>query len=115
LDLAEIASLYTGTPYLFGGRSMWGIDCAGLVQNALIAKGYTDIPRDTCDQEDSFGKPVDKKDIQRNDIVYFKGHVGIMINKTNIINATARHMSTLVEKLSVLEKDYDGITHITRI
>jgi len=92
LDLADIASLYIGTPYLFGGRSMWGIDCAGLVQNALIAKGYTDIP-----------------------IVYFKGHVGIMLNKTNILNATARHMTTVVEKLSVLEKDYDGITHIIRV
>lgn len=114
-DLADIAEIYIGAPYLYGGRSMWGIDCSGLIQNALLAKGYEDISRDACDQEDTFGKPVKKADIKRNDIVYFNGHVGIMIDDKNILNATARHMTTLVEKLEVLEKDYDGITHIARI
>lgn len=114
-DLVDIAEIYLGTPYLFGGRSAWGIDCAGLVQNALLAKGYEDIPRDTCDQEDAFGKPVKKSDLKRNDIVYFKGHVGIMIDDKNVLNATARHMTTLIEKLEILEDSYDGITHIARV
>jgi cell wall-associated NlpC family hydrolase len=114
-DLADIASLYIGTPYRFGGRSMFGIDCSGLIQNCLIAKSFSDIPRDTKDQEDSFGKPVKKQDLQRNDIVFFKGHVGIMLNKTKIINATERHMITLIEDLKDLEKIYKGITHIARV
>lgn len=114
-DLASIAGIYLGTPYLYGGRSVWGIDCSGLIQNTLMAKGYEDIPRDACDQEDNFGKPVKKTDIKRNDIVYFKGHVGIMIDDKNILNATARHMTTLIEELDTLEESYDGITHITRV
>ncbi len=114
-DLASIAEIYLGTPYLYGGRSIWGIDCSGLIQNALLANGYEDIPRDARDQEDYFGKPVKKTDIKRNDIVYFKGHVGIMIDDKNILNATARHMTTLIEELDILVDAYDGITHITRV
>ncbi len=114
-DLADVAMLYHGTPYRFGGRSVFGIDCSGLVQNCLMALGHDNIPRDSKDQEDNFGKPVSKDDLQRNDIVFFKGHVGIMVNKTQIINATARHMNTVIEELDDLEKIYNGITHIARI
>lgn len=114
-DLADFALLYLGTPYRYGGRSIFGIDCSGLVQNSLIAKGFSDIARDTKDQEDSFGKPVSKDDVQRNDIVFFKDHVGIMADEKQIINATVRHMSTVIENLADLEKIYGGITHIARV
>lgn len=114
-DLADLASLYLGTPYRFGGRSVFGIDCSGLIQNILLANGHTDIARDSKDQEDSFGKPVKKVDLQRNDIVFFKGHVGIMLDNEKILNSTERHMCTIVENINDLEKIYDGITHIARI
>lgn len=114
-DLAQTATLYLGTPYIYGGRSSFGIDCSGLVQQAVMACGYDCPPRDACDQEDSFGKPISHDDIQRNDVVYFKGHVGIMMDDTYILNATARHMTTVIEKLSDLEDAYDGITHIARL
>lgn len=114
-DLAQTATLYLGTPYIYGGRSSFGIDCSGLTQLAVHACGYDCPPRDACDQEDSFGKPVSRADIQRNDVVYFKGHVGIMMDDSYIINATARHMSTVIEKLSDVENTYDGITHIARL
>lgn len=114
-DLAAIAMLYLGTPYRFGGRSVFGIDCSGLVQNCLMALGHENIPRDSKDQQDSFGKPVTKDDLKRNDVVFFKGHVGIMMNEKQIINATARHMNTVIEELDELEKIYNGITHSARV
>lgn len=114
-DLAQTASLFLNTPYLLGGRSSFGIDCSGLVQQCIIAQGHPCPPRDTRDQEGHIGKPVERKDIKRNDIVYYKGHVGIMMDEDYIINATARHMETVIEKLDDLEKIYDGITHICRL
>ena len=114
-DLAQTATLFLGTPYLYGGRSRFGIDCSGLVQQTLMACGHPCPPRDTQDQQTSIGKSVDKKELQRNDIVFFKGHVGIMMDDKYVLNATARHMSTVIEDIENLEKAYDGITHIARL
>ncbi len=115
-DIADTAMQFLGTPYLYGGRSSFGIDCAALVQLCIYASGYDCPPRDSCDQEDSFGAPVLRDNIQRNDVVYFKGHVGIMVDDKNLLNATARHMTTLIEPLEDVEAAYDGgITHIARL
>lgn len=114
-DLAQTATLYLNTPYIYGGRSSLGIDCAGLVQQVMVACGHPCPLRDSKDQEASFGKKIEKEAIQRNDIVYFKGHVGIMMDEKYILNATARHMTTVIEELEILEKAYGGITHIARI
>ena len=114
-DMAQTATIYLGTPYIYGGRSSFGIDCAGLVQNVVVAHGHSCPPRDTKLQEGAFGEKIERKDVQRNDIVYFKGHVGIMIDDKYIINATARHMSTVIEELDIVEKEYEGITHIARL
>ncbi len=115
-ELAEIGSFFLNTPYLFGGRTCLGIDCAALVQLSMMKQGHKCPPRDTKDQVNNIGKSVEKSDLKRNDIVYFKGHVGIMVDDKHILNATARHMKTIIEPLSVLEKDYkDGITYIARL
>ncbi|NCO03061.1 MAG: C40 family peptidase [Alphaproteobacteria bacterium] len=114
-DLADIALQYYGTPYLFAGRSYLGIDCSGLVQMAVMGLGHPCPPRDTKDQFDTIGIPAARDDLKRNDIVYFNGHVGIMVDETNILNATARFMSVVIEPLSNLETAYKGITSIRRI
>jgi len=114
-DLAQTATLFLNTPYIFGGRSSLGVDCAGLVQQTIVACGHPCPLRDSKDQEGSFGEKIDRANIQRNDIVYFKGHVGIMVDEKYILNATARHMTTVIEELEILEKDYNGITHIARL
>lgn len=113
-DLADIALQFYGTPYLFAGRSKFGIDCSGLVQLSIMGLGFNCPARDTKDQQNTIGQSVTRDDIKRNDIVYFKGHVGIMIDDTNILNATARYMNTVIEPLEDLEKAYKGITDIRR-
>lgn len=115
-DLVDTASLYLRTPYLYGGRSVFGIDCSGLIQKTLVAQGYDCPPRDSEKQAGAFGKKIkDVKDLKRNDIVYFDGHVGIMTDDKNILNATRRHMMVVIEPLTDLKKFYGDITYIARL
>lgn len=104
-DIVKTALMFTGCPYLYGGRAATGIDCSGLVQLALQRNGI-ECPRDTDQQMPVIGHPVSTRDIQRGDIVYFPGHVGIMVSKSSIFNASARHMQAVIEPLSVLKDAY---------
>lgn len=96
-DFVESALLFDGAPYIWGGRSVSGIDCSGLVQVALMAAGHKP-QRDTGQQIETLGNATDT--ITRGALVYFEGHVGIMIDGSNILNATARVMRTHIEPLS---------------
>ena len=110
----DIALKFLGTPYLFGGRSSMGIDCAGLVQISLLRHGYQCM-RDSKDQEKTLGKTISRDEITKGDYVFFKGHVGIMIDKETVLNATARTMDTRIEPLDILIEFYGGITKFKRI
>lgn len=115
-DIAQTATLFLGTPYLYAGRSSFGIDCSGLVQICLLAHGHDCPPRDSSDQHGAFGNKVKPEDgLKRNDIVYFDGHVGIMMDDKFILNATARHMSTVIEDIENLKKSYGDITCVNRL
>ena len=113
-DIVETAKMFLGTPYLWGGRTSIGLDCSALVQLSLLNAGIS-CPRDSKDQVQSAGQEVSQDDIQKGDLVFFEGHVGIMINDKEIINATARHMSVLIEDLDVVSKAYNGITAVRRV
>lgn len=112
-DYVETALMFLGCPYLYGGRSAQGLDCSALVQLSLMRSGIP-CPRDS-DQQESAGEPADRNTLTRGDLVFFKGHVGIMLDDKNILNATARSMDVRIEKLDSLEKIYGGITAIRRI
>lgn len=104
-DIVETAMMFSGTPYIYGGRSARGIDCSGLVQIALQRNGVF-CPRDADQQQDQIGKPVRLANIRRGDIVYFPGHVGIMVDDKNILNATVREMKVLIEPFEDMWKNY---------
>lgn len=108
-DFVDTALRFMGRPYLWGGKTAAGIDCSGLVQLCLQASGYHACTRDTKDQITQIGEEISSaSDLQRGDLVYFKHHVGIMINETEILNATSRTMDVRIEQLSDLEKIYEG-------
>ena len=114
LDLAKIKSSkfnhidlskqYLDTPYLWGGRDSMGIDCSGLVQN-LHQINNRPFPRDTDMQELFVTNEVKyEKDLKAGDLVFWKGHVAMMIDNSNIIHANAFHMKTAIEPLSTAKK-----------
>ena len=57
MDFVAVAERFVGSPYLWGGKTSFGLDCSGLVQIALAACGIS-CPRDSDMQEKAVGEPV---------------------------------------------------------
>ena len=75
-----------------------GLDCSGLVQQALLSCGVA-FPRDT-DQQLAMGHLVEATALQRGDLVFWRGHVGVMVDTTTLLHANAHHMMTAQEPLA---------------
>lgn len=101
-DFVAVARRFVGSPYLWGGRESAGIDCSGLVQVALQATGVYPL-RDSDMQEQTLGLPVEPDagftNLERGDLVFWKGHVGIMSSPDLLLHASARDMHVEVEPL----------------
>lgn len=108
-DHAAVAERFLGAPYLWGGRESVGLDCSGLVQQALFACGRA-CPRDT-DQQEMLGRAIERADFARGDLVFWKGHVAIGLDGTRIIHANGHHMCVAVEPLEAAIERISGAGH----
>ncbi len=99
-DYVAVAERFIGVPYLWGGRSARGIDCSGLVQIAMIACGVP-ASRDSDMQASDLGLPLGSKTaLRRGDLVFWKGHVGIMRDSVTLLHANGHHMAVAAEPLA---------------
>ena len=97
---ADLAEALIGTPYCWGGRSGNALDCSGLVQLVFGLKGQRP-PRDADMQQAGFGDALPEGEpLQRGDLVFFPGHVGIMADGERLIHANAAAMAVSAEPVS---------------
>ncbi len=112
-DPAAVAQRFTGTPYHWGGNSGFGIDCSGLVQAACLACGVA-CPGDSDQQEARLGQPLPGgTQPERNDLLFWKGHVALVVSDSALIHANAHHMAVTCEDIDTalarIEKQGDGL------
>jgi gamma-D-glutamyl-L-lysine dipeptidyl-peptidase len=111
----EIAQKFLNTPYLWGGKSISGIDCSGLVQTVLRLKSIN-IPRDAFQQQE-MGDDVEFGNIKTDDIAFFSNndgkiiHVGILNQHGKIIHASGRVRIDKLTQEGIWNEDFEKLTH----
>ena len=85
-NLFKNIELFKNTKYLWGGKSYKGIDCSALVQ-VFFNHNNKYCPRDSKDQERYFKKKVKLKNVRKNDMIFWKGHVAVVLSKNKLIHA----------------------------
>jgi len=122
-DFVAIAERFLHTPYLWGGKTSIGLDCSALVQMALMATGVV-APRDSDMQEMALGVPVafdeSLSGLRRGDLVFWKGHVGILRDAETFIHANGHHMAVATESLRsardrIRDKSFGPMTSVRRL
>lgn len=102
-DYVAIAARFLETPYLWGGRSGFGIDCSGLVQLSLQMTGRG-APRDSDMQAASLGAVISRDELRRGDLVFWKGHAGIMEDERTLLHANGHTMTVAREDFEAAVK-----------
>jgi cell wall-associated NlpC family hydrolase len=119
-DFVAVAERFVGAPYVWGGKTAMGLDCSGLIQTALQAIGKA-APRDTDMMERSLGERALEASapLQRGDLIFWKGHMGVMLDESRLLHANAFHMAVTVEPLAQaiarIEKVAGPVTSIKRL
>ena len=91
----NIAKMFLNIKYKWGGKTFKGIDCSALVQICMNFNNKY-CPRDSKDQMKFFKKKILFKNLVKNDLIFWKGHVAILASKKEIIHAYGPLKKTLI-------------------
>jgi len=113
-EIIPTAKLYLETPYLWGGKSVFGIDCSGFAQQVFKLAGIK-LPRDAYQQAE-IGEKVAFGEHQPNDLAFFTSsgritHVGIVIDKDHIIHASGKVRIDQLNEKGIIQEESKELTH----
>ena len=112
--IAEAALMFLGAPYEWGGVTVEGLDCSGLVQ-AVHRRFGTLLPRN-ADQQEHAGEPIDRADARPGDLFCYGDHVAIYLGDNRIVHAAESHGKVVEEeqpaelskRLRAVRRVFDG-------
>ena len=94
-DIFKDVKIFKGIKYIWGGKTYKGIDCSALVQINLNFNNKF-CPRDSGQQIKFFKKNINLKNIKKNDLIYWKGHVALVLSKKKLIHAYGPMKKTVI-------------------
>jgi cell wall-associated NlpC family hydrolase len=120
IDLVTLLKQFLNTPYLWGGKNPFGIDCSGFVQVVYKILGIK-LLRDASQQVNS-GEMVNFiSEISAGDLAFFDNeegnitHVGIVLNKNEIIHASGKVRIDQIDQQGIFNKELKKYTHKLRV
>ncbi len=120
VDIFEIIQPYINTPYLWGGKSIFGIDCSGFVQNVFKMLDFK-LPRDAYQQAEVGESIGFLQETQIGDLAYFDNeqgritHVGIILNNENIMHASGKVRIDKIDNMGIIHSETGERTHKLRL
>ena len=115
-----IANSYLNTPYLWGGKSIFGIDCSGFTQQVYRSLGIV-LPRDAY-QQAALGEVVGfLQEAKCGDLAFFDNaegkitHTGLMLNNATIIHSSGKVRIDPIDNMGIVNKLSGERTHQLRI
>ncbi len=116
----ELALQFTNAPYLWGGKSLFGIDCSGLTQIVYSMLGVN-LPRDASQQVE-FGQVVDfLSEVEPGNLAFFQNeegtiiHVGILANSHQIIHASGYVKKEIIDAQGIISSQTGEYSHQLRV